>query len=59
MCGAGCCPGYKTDDIQKLHEELTSRGVNIKQPPEVQPWGASLMKFEDVDGNTFVVTSGD
>lgn len=38
------------EDVEKLHEEYTARGVAIRLPPTNYPW-ALEMHVEDPDGN--------
>jgi predicted enzyme related to lactoylglutathione lyase len=38
------------EDVEKLHEEYTTRGVKIRMPPTNYPW-ALEMHVEDPDGN--------
>jgi len=38
------------EDVRKLHEELTARGVKIRRPPTNYTW-ALEMQVEDPDGN--------
>jgi catechol 2,3-dioxygenase-like lactoylglutathione lyase family enzyme len=42
-----------TDDIQKTHAELVSRGVTFTYNPELMPWGKWHSRFVDPDGNEF------
>jgi len=47
---------FTTDDIDRTHQELTTRGVVFTAPPTKQPWG-QFAKFQDVDGNQFVLST--
>jgi len=47
---------FMTDDINQTYQELTARGVVFTAPPRRQPWG-SFAKFQDVDGNQFVLST--
>ena len=38
------------EDVEKLYQECTARGVNIRLPPTNYPW-ALEMHVEDPDGN--------
>jgi len=38
------------EDVRKLHEELTARGVKIRRPPTNYTWAVE-MQIEDPDGN--------
>jgi uncharacterized glyoxalase superfamily protein PhnB len=44
------------DDITTTYEQLTAKGVEFAQPPEMQPWGMMMAIVKDQDGNTIVVT---
>jgi lactoylglutathione lyase len=50
---------FATDDIQKTYEALAAAGVNFTEPPTKQSWGDVTAKFEDPDGNGFVLVEGD
>jgi catechol 2,3-dioxygenase-like lactoylglutathione lyase family enzyme len=39
-----------TDDVQKVYEELSARGVQFTGPPEQQPYGLDCA-FRDPSGN--------
>ncbi len=54
--GSFCNVTFMTDDIDRTHQELTARGVVFSAPPTRQPWG-HFAKFEDVDGNQFVLST--
>ena len=47
------------DDIDKLYEELSAKGVTFTMPPSDMPWGARGAEIVDPDGNTFFVTTDD
>jgi predicted enzyme related to lactoylglutathione lyase len=40
----------ETDDVQKVYEELSGRGVEFSGPPEQQPYGLDT-SFRDPSGN--------
>jgi predicted enzyme related to lactoylglutathione lyase len=44
------------DNVEKTFQELKDRGVKFLSPPTQQEWGQFAI-FEDVDGNTFVMSS--
>ena len=48
---------FQSNDVRKLYQRLTSRGVKFIEPPVEQPWGAVQAVFEDLYGNIFVVES--
>ena len=39
-------------DIQRLHRELTAKGVPFLRPPEQEHWGGWVATLSDPDGNT-------
>lgn len=47
---------FYCDDAQKTYEALSARGVEFSGPPQKQPWG-TFLKFQDPDGNQFVISS--
>jgi catechol 2,3-dioxygenase-like lactoylglutathione lyase family enzyme len=47
---------FMTDDLDRTHRELTTRGVVFTAPPTKQPWG-QFAKFRDIDGNEFVLST--
>lgn len=44
-----------TEDVQKLYDDLTARGVKFEGEPESMPWGGKGAHFSDPDGNMFFV----
>jgi catechol 2,3-dioxygenase-like lactoylglutathione lyase family enzyme len=42
---------FATDDIQAVHEQLKSRGVEIEQAPTQQPYGTEIV-LRDPSGNS-------
>ncbi len=50
--GQGTTWVFTTDDCPKTYEELRSRGVNFRSPPQQRPYGMEAI-FEDLYGNTF------
>ena len=57
---AGMLPGmYRvivlaTDEIQAIHEELRSKGIEFELPPTKTPRGTQAM-FRDPDGNALIL----
>ncbi len=41
-------------DVDRLHEELSSRGAAVQLPPTDQTWGTREMGVRDPDGNVLV-----
>jgi catechol 2,3-dioxygenase-like lactoylglutathione lyase family enzyme len=52
VLGAGV---FQTGDCRKTYEELSSKGVEFKQPPEERPYGVEAL-FKDSCGNWFSLT---
>ena len=48
-------PVIETDDIQKVYEEFTAKGVEFIRPPTARPWGSSDAQFKDNSGNTWLL----
>ena len=44
------------DNVEATWRQLSQRGVVFIEPPSKQPWG-TYAKFQDPDGNTFVLSS--
>jgi catechol 2,3-dioxygenase-like lactoylglutathione lyase family enzyme len=42
---------FATDDVQAVHEQLKSRGVEIEQAPTQQPYGTEIV-LRDPSGNS-------
>jgi len=42
---------FTVDDVDEEYNRLLKIGVKIIQPPQMQPWGAKNMIFNDPDGN--------
>jgi predicted enzyme related to lactoylglutathione lyase len=49
--GAGV---FETDDCQKTYEELKSKGVEFREPPQKRPYGIEALVRDD-SGNWFSV----
>ena len=50
---------FFTEDIQAKYKELCARGVKFTIPPQTPPWGGIFCRFEDPDGNAFVIAGFD
>jgi len=48
---------YESGNVEKTYEELKSRGVEFRGPPEKTPWGFMAI-FNDSEGNSFCLSSG-
>ena len=42
---------FTVNDVDDEYIRLKEMGVNIIDPPKLQPWGAKNMRFSDPDGN--------
>jgi len=47
---------FLCDDVEYTYRQMSDRGVEFVAPPRKEPWGTSA-KFQDPDGNTFVLSS--
>jgi catechol 2,3-dioxygenase-like lactoylglutathione lyase family enzyme len=45
----------QVDNVDAVCEELKGKGVRFLTEPKDQSWGARTAKFEDPDGNTFIL----
>jgi uncharacterized glyoxalase superfamily protein PhnB len=43
--------------VDAMYQEWTGRGARILEPPSVRLWGMYEMRVQDLDGNTFRVSS--
>ena len=59
----GIQPGTKmnvtfwADDVERTVRELEGKGVEFVMKPQKADWGTAAV-FKDLDGNTFVITTG-
>lgn len=44
---------FITEDVTRVYNEWSERGVHFRYPPEVPAWGGIHTRFEDPDGNSF------
>jgi uncharacterized glyoxalase superfamily protein PhnB len=45
----------QVDDVNDAYRELKAKGVRFLTEPKDQSWGARTAKFEDPDGNMFIL----
>jgi len=45
----------QVDDVDEAYKELKNRSVKFFTEPSDQSWGARTAKFEDPDGNMFIL----
>lgn len=45
---------FQTDSAAALELRLRSAGARITEPPRLQPWGGTTLRFMDPDGNEFL-----
>ena len=50
---------FFTEDFSAKYKELCERGVKFTMPPQTPPWGGTFCRFEDPDGNPFVIAGFD
>lgn len=48
-----------TEDVLAKYEEWRKRGVRFHHPPQMTLWGGIFTRFEDLDGNSFVLAGRD
>jgi len=48
-----------TEDVPAKYEEWRKHGVRFHHPPQMTLWGGIFTRFEDLDGNAFVLASRD
>jgi serine phosphatase RsbU (regulator of sigma subunit)/predicted enzyme related to lactoylglutathione lyase len=48
-----------TEDVMAKFAEWQQRGVRFHHPPQTTLWGGIFTRFEDVDGNSFVLVGRD
>lgn len=54
--GGGAVIGFQVDDVSKVCEELTSKGIKIIEGPKKTDWGQEVAYFLDPDGNIWEVS---
>ena len=50
---------FATEDVAAKFHQWRERGVHFHHPPQSPPWGGSFTRFEDLDGNSFVLMGRD
>jgi serine phosphatase RsbU (regulator of sigma subunit)/uncharacterized glyoxalase superfamily protein PhnB len=50
---------FLTEDIDGTYREWAERGVEFTIPPQKPAWGGTFCRFEDPDGNLFVLVGFD
>lgn len=48
-----------TEDVMVKFDEWQSRGVRFHHPPQTTLWGGIFTRFEDLDGNSFMLVGRD
>ena len=48
-----------TEDVMAKYQQWQDRGVRFHHPPQTTLWGGIFTRFDDVDGNTFVLVGRD
>ena len=59
MIGRGRSGVFVTEDVPAKFEEWSKRGVHFHHPPQTTLWGSIFTRFDDVDGNSFVLAGRD
>ena len=50
---------FVTEDVMAKFEEWQKRGVRFHHPPQTTLWGGIFTRFDDLDGNSFVLVGRD
>ena len=50
---------FVTEDVAAKYEEWSERGVKFPIPPQTPAWGGVFCRFEDPDGNPFMLVGFD
>lgn len=53
--GRNACASLYVDSADAYYEEWRARGVEMKRPPQNEPWGARTFGVTDPFGNTLFV----
>jgi serine phosphatase RsbU (regulator of sigma subunit) len=48
-----------TEDVMAKYQQWLDRGVRFHHPPQTTLWGGIFTRFDDVDGNSFVLVGRD
>lgn len=48
-----------TEDVFAKYEEWSKQGVRFHHPPQMTLWGGIFTRFDDLDGNSFVLAGRD
>ncbi|MBV8892163.1 MAG: SpoIIE family protein phosphatase [Acidobacteria bacterium] len=48
-----------TEDVNAKYKEWRMRGVRFHHPPQMTLWGGIFTRFDDMDGNSFVLVGRD
>lgn len=59
LIGRGRHAVLVTEDVMAKYLEWQDRGVRFHHPPQTTLWGGIFTRFDDVDGNTFVLVGRD
>jgi len=50
---------FLTENVEAKYREWSARGVTFLHPPKMAPFGSLITRFEDPDGNAFVLIEFD
>jgi serine phosphatase RsbU (regulator of sigma subunit) len=59
LIGRGRSGVFVTEDVPAKFEEWLKRGVHFHHPPQTTLWGSIFTRFDDLDGNSFVLAGRD
>lgn len=54
--GGGCVVAFQVDDVEKVCNDLKSKGVKIFEGPKTTPWGQTVAYFQDPDANIWEIS---
>jgi serine phosphatase RsbU (regulator of sigma subunit)/catechol 2,3-dioxygenase-like lactoylglutathione lyase family enzyme len=59
LIGTASEVAFITDDVMRTYEVWNARGVKFREVPKVSQWGGTSARFEDPDGNSFILLGFD
>ncbi len=55
--GGGVILAFQVEDVQKICDELKSKGVEIFEGPKTTEWGQTVAYFKDPDENIWEISA--
>jgi len=59
LVGTSASVAFITEDVEAKYQEWSARGVKFTWPPQTPGWGGVFCRFEDPDGNAFMLAGFD